>query len=285
MNRILPALLLLAAPGAASALSAIAEQEMAALSTALQLAVVDTTYLTTLENLDDGPFPNPNAPHQFIDDSGGALVVLPARGTVERVALASRPPGLEWQGPYISYQAGRIDGPNSDYDPFTPLDPWGNPYRLYSPLGQVSPLAESITLDGYGDAFDAYTIASDGPDRQQGTADDLLRSVPVGVVTIAAISSVRLSPAEAAPGRAAAWSVEIRGYGFGAAAGAVAVAGQAFEGAVEWTPTRIRFELDEQPPADTVFEATPPGGAALSFAGWLLDAPDASVRDWQLLGP
>ncbi len=67
-----------------------------------------------------------------------------------------------WGGPFINFQRFWLDGDGSSYEGFTdpqyrnsndmfrdfPLDPWGNPYRFYSPIGLIG------TDDNENDAFD-----------------------------------------------------------------------------------------------------------------------------------
>lgn len=65
-------------------------------------------------------------------------------------ALITRPPGARnWRGPYIAVTNTRA--------PFA--DPWGTQYRYFS-----QPAGPNRYI---------YTIASNGPDRVPGTADDL----------------------------------------------------------------------------------------------------------------
>lgn len=89
-----------------------------------------------------------------------------------------------WDGPFLSPQrvyyegTGAIENANPgeaarDY----PLDPWGNPYRFYSPVGIVGSGALSSTYNssnfsdgqiqrGTDDRFDRYAIVSFGPDGE-----------------------------------------------------------------------------------------------------------------------
>ena len=103
-----------------------------------------------------------------------------------------------WNGPFINparVYTGRDYVPNipQALDDFEraldwPLDPWGNPYRLYSPLGVVgqdadfdtnSPgsYANALESPSFGDGelttngnyeFDRYAIVSYGPDGAEG---------------------------------------------------------------------------------------------------------------------
>jgi hypothetical protein len=250
---------------------------MAVLSQALTIVELDTGYFTTLENLDDlpGTVAPPNA-FQGIDDGGGALVIRPSRGQFQptRVNLTARPPGLQWQGPYVSVQ--NMDGEASDYDPGTPLDPWGNPYYLYTPLGRVSPIAEAITLDGYGDSFATYEIVSYGPDGVM-SGDDLFRTVPSAGITEPVISSVRVSV-----NRGAEYEVRVKGWNFGAAPGMLTVGGVA--AAVDsWTPRLVTARVSPLPDPGAETALTLADGTVLVFGGFLFEgAPAAASATWMV---
>ena len=157
----------------------------------------------------------------------------------------------------------------------------GEPYRLYTPMGLVDPIAEAITLAGYGDAFGLYTVVSYGPDRQPMTADDLTRTLGVGGVTVPAISSVRIAPSGAS--RSTIWSVTIRGENLGAAPGAVSIGGEPVTAALSWSQQAISFELPALPAEGAEFVVQRPTGAPLAWTGYLLEEPPAAVGDWALL--
>lgn len=93
-----------------------------------------------------------------------------------------------WTGPDFKPDVPQVlDDDERAHD--WPLDPWGNPYRLYSPLGVVGTLADSdlrnpttywndLDADGFGDGditldgeyeFDRFAIVSYGPDGVEGT--------------------------------------------------------------------------------------------------------------------
>ena len=92
-----------------------------------------------------------------------------------------------WQGPFLQPKDVYIGDAQSD-DPADldiyqiqydyPLDPWGQPYRFYSPLGLVGTSAEAYDPDtwsqlGFSDGhittdenrFDRFAIVSYGPDQ------------------------------------------------------------------------------------------------------------------------
>lgn len=98
-----------------------------------------------LENLSNIRLINPVTAPQFQRSNGQPTL---ARDDIPRVRdMVDR-----WQGPFINYQrvyTGTADpkDPNFQTSPFVrldfPLDPWGVPYRFYSPLGLIGTSAET----------------------------------------------------------------------------------------------------------------------------------------------
>jgi len=288
--RLIPPVLLMTAAAAAGlpgdSPEKLAVSDMGTMALGLVMCELDTTYLTTLENLDDSPVrPNPSNPNaewrNWINDGGGALVIPVWLGRFEddRVDLVNRPMGLEWQGPYVVYQSSRVDGDDSDYDPGTPLDPWGEPYYLYSPLGFVDPIAETITLEGYGDLFNDYTIVSYGSDGVK-SGDDLFRSVGTQGVRSTVISSVRI---RASSGRTSPWIMAVKGYLFGGTqgTGGVFVDGTPAGTIASWSSTLVEVEITDLPPAGSVITLRRGDGDEVSFEGFLVEG-DTSVAGWEL---
>jgi hypothetical protein len=205
--------------------------ELTSLRTAMEIAFLDTSLFHTLENLDD--LPQNSSPTFFFNDinnaGAGTPVLLEATG---RFLPVPRFLGALWRGPYITYQQDRIELDEPiEYDLGTPLDFFDQPYRLYSPLGLVDPVTETIVLDAVGDRFDRWTILSAGPDQLPGTADDATRQFG-GAPTVAVMSGVIPLPeapdprggpiyaTNATAGPIPAGSlVLIRGYNFGASQG------------------------------------------------------------------
>jgi prepilin-type N-terminal cleavage/methylation domain-containing protein len=83
----------------------------------------------------------------------------------------------KWQGPYLNpqrvYDNDDIEF-NQNKEDF-PLDPWGNPYRFYSPVGIVGsekseePYSQSDfdgAISSLDDRFDRWAIVSWGPDGE-----------------------------------------------------------------------------------------------------------------------
>jgi prepilin-type N-terminal cleavage/methylation domain-containing protein len=100
-----------------------------------------------------------------------------------------------WQGPFLNpkrvYErpndTGSVVKTRRDF----PLDPWGEPYRLYSPLGIVGSAAENLTdfdSDSFSDGrlttrdrrFDRFAVVSFGPDNQPGGIDESGNTTPIG---------------------------------------------------------------------------------------------------------
>ena len=97
-----------------------------------------------------------------------------------------------WQGPFMSFQrvfisdSDTADPGPGELNPFLkkldhPLDPWGQPYRFYSPRGLVGAAAVSTdptvwasesfsdgTVTTQDDRFDRFAIVSLGPNQQLG---------------------------------------------------------------------------------------------------------------------
>lgn len=226
----------------------VALSEMQTLAEAEQWVYLDTRCFVSLENLDDISVWGFNPTYNFIGDGGGTPVIDPAtaRFAPERRDLLNTM--WAWQGPYVSYQRSRTDWQNIfGYDVGTPLDPWGNPYYLFTPAGLVRP-PMGITLESYADQFDRYTIVSYGPDGQPGGDDDLFYSFgyPPTVLVFTSIVPQSVSVGE---------SITIRGYNMGAAGGNVDVLfnGVAVtDGFTTWTSHVIKKTILSADPLGTV---------------------------------
>ncbi len=222
--------------------------EMNYIAQAMTFFYLDFGTITTIENLDDILAETATPDFQAINNNGGALVIRPSSGLPERQFLVARPPAVG--PPYLTRSSGQqFEGPDGDYDEGTLLDPWGNPYYLYSPLGLVEPKSETVSLRFYGDVFDLYTIVSHGPDGAFGGGDDLELSLGFPQVTETRISAAVLGPLERKTplGR---YQLELRGYGFGTTQGVGAVLLNGVEAlpvSVDWSPTRISAVLDSFP--------------------------------------
>lgn len=279
------ALALPAAPAASPAANYVAAQsEMNTLANAMELVYLDTGWLTTLENLNDVNNPNVGNDFDYILDGGGALVINPTTGQFrpQRLDIVSIPGFNGWQGPYVNYQNNRIDLPPVEYDLGSPLDPWGNPYRLYTPLGLADPISESITLEDYGDTFDRFMIVSYGPDGVPSDLDPPPRQIGGFTIQGQVISSVRLSPIPER--RAQGYEVRIKGYGFGVEQGTGGVFVNSEPMTVEsWTASLVTATVEELPPPEAAFELLSDGASVPStFDGFLLEEAETSVEEWTL---
>lgn len=278
----------LAAPVCASAQSAsvtAAIVETANIAGAMEQVAIDTGTYTTIENLDDLPGPTDTYEFDWINFDGGALVLRPAAGRFEpsRVILQPDPfdPFSGWQGPYLTaFTNDDVTGPTDPYDEGSPLDPWGEPYYFFTPLGLAVPRSGTVSLDLYGDDFDRYAIVSLGPDGTV-SGDDIVARFG-GAVTELAISSARL----AVPAKQAAAPIELRvkGYRFGNSqgTGAVLVNGSEVDGTVlEWTDRLVRFALPT-PPAAGAPVALRADSGAVAEAVPLQNETTTSVPHWDL---
>lgn len=280
----------IASSGAAQpAQQAVALSELETLANAMSLVWLDTGYYTTLENLNDLPSFPTVVDYDFINDEGGALAIRSFSGqfgSPARVDFLNLPATFAWQGPYITVQSNRTDGPASDYDEGTPLDPWGTPYWFYTPVGLVEPITETVSLRFYGDDFPDYRIVSHGPDGEFGGGDDLDRTVAFHTITSTVITSVRIGSGgsrSAAMPRGTGLVATFKGYNFGATQGAGGVAaGAAPLTVLSWSNNLVTAAIGSLPAPATTFTLTRSGGQVLSFNGFIDEVGSSAVRDWAL---
>ncbi len=218
--------------------------DMNAIVTAMGLARLDTTYYTSIENLNDfiASSPPRNA-FDDIDDRGGTRVIDPRTGrwTPDRKDLVGA--FFSWKGPYLSVQSSRISIDGDGYDPGTLLDFWDTPYYFFTPLGLARPDEGTITLDLYGDRFHQYAIVSLGPDRKK-SGDDI-------VVFFGSPPSV-LSASSVTPATASkSTRVTIRGYKFGSTQGSsrVVINDREIDTIESWSDREIVFNTTHRTPS------------------------------------
>ena len=225
-------------------LQAAALARMNELAAALTQCAADTGFYVSLETLNDGTNSQVEPPYDYLNDQGGSFVLDPANGafTDARMDIAG-----DWGGPYLSYAPGSVQSSGEPYDQGSPLDPWDNPYYLFSPLGLARADGGTLTPELYGDDFDRFTIVSLGPDGEAGGGDDL--AFQFG----AALSNPALSDlsGEGVMHENRLWqatggvAVTLRGYALGEPQGA----GRLVFGEVEltqidlWRATRIDLTL------------------------------------------
>jgi hypothetical protein len=270
--------------GLANAQSAIALSEMQSLAQGLDTCVIDTTYYVALETLDDTTNPSSNPAYNFINDQGGTFVVPPDWGYIKPTRVNLVTAFNHWNGPYLTYQAGRTQVGTTPYDQGSPLDPWGNPYYFFSPVGLLRGDTGTVTLDLYADVFDRYTLVSLGPDGVK-SGDDIL--YPFGAdVTATALSSVRVAKS---PSRSVSLTVPggsqiiIRGVNLGnTQAGAKILWGaQELLNITSWGSREIAVTLpgNLQGTAALTMQRGLVTSNALSLT---VVAPVSAVRDWEL---
>ncbi|HUT23897.1 MAG TPA: prepilin-type N-terminal cleavage/methylation domain-containing protein [Sumerlaeia bacterium] len=185
---------------------AVARAEIREIAQALNQCAILHGFIVPLQMLDDlapglrsggGTVPvddldNEADPVYLIDPIGDIVNQVGNQLTLENRLGNSRVMDLyeTWAGPFLSSQRVYGKDPNreaqeSDVRRDYLLDPWGQPYRLYSPIGLVGSNAQSTdpdswdndtTFDGqltYTDArFDRFAIVSYGPDTTSGSRDD-----------------------------------------------------------------------------------------------------------------
>jgi hypothetical protein len=253
-----------------------------------QIAFIDTGFFTTIENLDDLINETNNNTFDWIHEGGGALVIDIQTGLFEpeRENLLDLP--NRWQGNYIqAYHPSRISIDGAGYDRGTPLDFWGSPYLLFSPLGLLRPETMGVTQEYYGDSFDRYAIVSLGPDRSM-SADDVIRKFGTPP-TRTIISSVSLTS-----NPSSGTLMQVNGYIFGSLSGG-AGGGAAVNGAVvkingesknslvvSWSSTVILLDLStgKIPQVGAVQVVTTSGGVSPPMPYSL--PPFLRAYDWEL---
>lgn len=216
------------------------ELEIQTLIDAEEQVMIDTGYYVSIENLNDLPTDNVTYWFDYINEGGGAAVIDHHTGMFKPVRVDLLTPPNLWQGPYVTYQPGRIALDGAGYDVGTLLDFWSNPYYLFTPLGLARPPSQSITQDLYGDQFDRYAIVSLGPDGVK-SDDDIIRFFG-GAPTALVVSSVNPNTAEAGE------TVTLRGYNFGDSQGdSQLILNNTIVNEIEsWSDREIRFRV----PAD-----------------------------------
>lgn len=251
-------MLLFVAAGGRCADSSAALLEMQSITQGLTWCALDTLYYVVPESLNDSGFPDQTPFYDYISYGGGCHVIRPEEGRFRPSRIDLVTAVNSWRGPYLTYQPGRTQTGTVPYDQGSPLDPWGSPYYLFSPLGLMRGDSGSVTLELYGDQFDGYTLVSLGADEVLSSDDVFLVFGPS--VTAFALSSLRGSSVVPPAGRcvsrdaSSGWQavagslVTLRGLNLGAAqAGArVMHGGREFADVRRWSSR----EIDVVVPAD-----------------------------------
>ena len=113
----------------------VALAEMVTLATQLEVCAIQTTYYVSLETLNDLSSDYLNTPYDYINYEGGTFVIRPTEGRFRPQRINLLTAFNAWDGPYMNYQASQTQTGFTPYDRGSPLDPWGNPYYFFSPLG------------------------------------------------------------------------------------------------------------------------------------------------------
>lgn len=188
---------------ARDAREAAAEADARALAEAQMTCGLIHGFFVPLQLLDDVPRNNDTESDDIGNADAGVQVISVNRTVLDQLGnqedVISSNLDDTWEGPFYQAQRVYVDDPE---DPFTenslehdfPLDPWGRPYILYSPIGVVGSTAGSAAQAGTfitdtiigatpsswsngqlttnNDRFDRWAIVSFGPDGQAGSIDD-----------------------------------------------------------------------------------------------------------------
>lgn len=155
-------------------------------------------FYVPLQVLDDLPI-KPATRTQRTDDLGNEpdsiRLIDAANPQASQLSLKSDDPRVKnlienWHGPFLESKRVHMATTDSSFDPDKvsgssmardyPLDPWGNPYRFYSPVGIIgskamdaSALDSDTFSDGVvgatDDRFETFAIVSFGPDGKSST--------------------------------------------------------------------------------------------------------------------
>ncbi|HOE97427.1 MAG TPA: hypothetical protein PK847_12675 [Candidatus Sumerlaeota bacterium] len=225
-----------------------AQAEMATLAEGLTQCAVDTSWYVSLETLNDVAAANLEPHYDSLNDAGGVWVLRPGRGLFHPARRDLASGVLRWRGPYVNFQSGRTQTGPEPYDLGSPLDPWGRPYLLFSPLGLVRGDEGTVTQEYYGDAFDRYTIVTLGFDGVM-SEDDQFHAFGAGITDFV-ISSARAVDELKAEGDAlpAGGVIRIRGYNLGISPedGQVVLGDRVLTDVSSWTPVAVEVAI----PAD-----------------------------------
>lgn len=226
--------------------TATALQEMQAMVQAQTDCAGDTGYYVALETLNDTTSPGSGDPaHDDLGNEGGTFAIDPATGRflAGRVDLSTG----GWDGPYLTYASDSVQTDPDPYDVGSPLDPWGNAYYLFTPLGLARGDMGENSFELLADRFDRFTILSLGSDGARGGGDDLIHAFgdPPNAMVLSSLQG------DAVQTDGTTWFAEggtdlaVRGYGLGdAQAAARLLFGETeFDAITDWSDTRIGVRL------------------------------------------
>jgi prepilin-type N-terminal cleavage/methylation domain-containing protein len=171
------------------------QQEVREIATAEEVCGITHGIYVPIQVLDDIPNDTSNAPYPdeiqndvdvyVIDTLTPVYQQIPDQLRLSDNTARMRRIGENWQGPFLNpkrvFESGGAGTTKARRD--FPLDPWGQPYRLYSPMGIVGSTAGNLTTfdtTSFSDGrlttldrrFDRFTIVSFGPDNDPGDQTD-----------------------------------------------------------------------------------------------------------------
>lgn len=144
-----------------------ARAEAKAIADGMRQAEIDTGWFVTLRALDDYP--------------GSGTVITETNG-LKQYRIGDEPPPYafdtlgnwyyqridtrNWKGPYINYQSVDTTGSDVSIGSYgSPLDPWGRPWKLFTPTQLSNPVPGETD---YSNILDRYAIVSYGRDGSPG---------------------------------------------------------------------------------------------------------------------
>jgi hypothetical protein len=272
----------------------VALSNMQAWAEAMDTAEIYSSYYVSPENLNDLSVQNTIPAYDSILDQGGVFVLTPTTGQFSASRRNLVTTGM-WQGPYVTYQQNQTQTTSTTvaipYDVGSLLDPWGNPFYLFSPLGLVRGDTGQTTLELYGDGFDRYTFVSLGPDGVK-SEDDLAYQFGAGITSfsISSLSGPAVQMTSAAGQSPAKWSadagttISIRGINFGpsgAAGNQVLFNSQPLPDIISWGPRSVVVSIPSDISGDGSI-VVKSGSAVSNSLALKINPPVTAVKDWIL---
>ena len=142
-----------------------AKAECKAIADAERSVEIDTGWYVSLAALDDNPgsaaaYTDANGLVQYSIDNELVPYAIQTDGSWYLTG-SGRVNSRNWKGPYITFQKADTTGgtPSARSSYGSPIDPWGNPYKLFSPMGLLNPVLGETDFVG---AFDRMAIVSYG---------------------------------------------------------------------------------------------------------------------------
>ena len=180
----------------------VAQEECRAIAQAQEACAILHGFYVPIQLLDDVPETRDTSNADSINNEPGSIYLIDVgldaytqRTSQPQLNNVDENPKVAsiryfWQGPFLNpsrvwFDPSRYDNAHDERMNSTdrrrdyPIDPWGNPYRMYSPIGVVGSgaLGTSYNQDSFSDGnltsndnrFDRYAIVSWGPDGMYDT--------------------------------------------------------------------------------------------------------------------